>query len=273
MEVAGAALATLISKVVGFIILLWPYIRKKSIVRLAPRRVSFAKDIVREISFMGFPSLMRMGLSVVCLLLINRLAGQYSDSALAGITVVTRIMMLPNMALLGFAQGFMPVAGYNWGAQCYHRVRLAFRFSSLCAVVFMSVCAVLLCVFSEQVIYLFTEADAEMVRVGKFCLLTQAVILPLNGFVMTVNFLYSALGKAVGATLLSIQRQGICFIPLYFILPAIWMEMGLAATQAAADVLCFIIVIPFAVSALRFIRRTEKNDLNMPEPVNGGETP
>jgi len=107
LGVAGAAIATAISKFIGFCILIAPYIRKKSVLRLSVKLISFSKDIVREICFMGLPSLLRFALQVLAGILMNNLAGSYSDSALAGISVVNRIMMIPGGIVLGYGQGFM----------------------------------------------------------------------------------------------------------------------------------------------------------------------
>lgn len=266
MGVAGAAIATAISKLVSFCILIYPYMRHKSLLRLSIKYISYAKDIIKEICFMGLPSLLRMGLTVIAAVLMNNLAGDYSDSALAAVSVVTRIMMLPGFAILGFGQGFMPVAGYNWGAGRFDRVRKAFKFSSVVAVLSIAVFSLLMGLFADKIILLFTEGDMSMVEIGSFCLISQCLVMPLNAWVIIVNMLYSALGKPVGATVLSTTRQGICFIPLFFILPAIWGIWGLAATQAAADLIAFLIAIPFAVSAARAVAARQRGELQLPDP-------
>ena len=127
MGISGAAIATAISKLVGFAVLIFPYLSRRSVLSLSFKNISFASDILREVTLMGIPSLLRMGLSVAAGILVNNIAGSYSDSALAATSVVTRIMMLPTSATLGFGQGFMPVAGYNWGARRFDRVKSAFR--------------------------------------------------------------------------------------------------------------------------------------------------
>jgi len=265
LGVAGAAMATAISKLVSFVILIYPYIRRKSVLHMSVRLITFSKDIVREICFMGLPSLLRMGLTVLSGILMNNLAGDYSDSALAAISVVSRIMAIPAFATLGLGQGFMPVAGYNWGAKKYDRVKGAFRFASLFSLASVAVVSALMIVFSEQIITVFTENDMDLVEVGRFCLISQCIVMPLNAWVIMVNMLYSALGRPVGATILSISRQGICFIPMFFILPAIFGLNGLASTQAAADLMSVLVAVPFAISAVKLVDRTAKAELAAPE--------
>lgn len=265
MGVAGAAIATAISKFIGFCILIAPYLLKKSVLRISFKNISFSSDIVREISFMGLPSLLRFALQIVASVLMNNLAGNYSDSALAGISVVNRIMMIPGGIVLGYGQGFMPVAGYNWGAKRFGRVKRSYTFSSASIFAFIMAMSALMVIFSEQIILLFTEGDAEMVRIGSFSLIAQSLVMPLNALVIILNMYYSALGKPIGAIIQSLSRQGYCFIPLFFILSGIYGIMGLAAVQAAADLLSFVVSIPFAIHIVRFVARAEKNELQLPE--------
>lgn len=269
LGITGAGIATAISKTLSLCILLFPYLKRKSVLRLSIKAVKFSRDIVREITLIGMPSLLRMGLAVVCFILMNNLAGQYSDSALAGISVVVKIMMVPVFATLGFAQGFTPVAGFNWGSKRFDRVRSSFKFASYAAVGGMLLFCAPIVIFAEPVISLFTEADAELIEIGKLALISQCILMPFNAYVMVTNMLYSALGKPVGAIVLGITRQGLCFIPMFLFLPSIFGIFGLALTQAAADVLSFLVVIPFAVYAGRFIRRTQGDELPLPDASSG----
>ncbi|MBP8640533.1 MAG: MATE family efflux transporter [Oscillospiraceae bacterium] len=266
LGIAGAGMAVAISKLISFCILIYPYIRKKTVLRLSLKNINYRSDIVRETTLMGLPSLLRMGLAVVANIYVNKIAGSYSDSAQAATSVVTRIMMLPSFALLGFGQGFQPVAGFNWGAKRYDRVREAFKFSCVVGVIFTAVVSVIIGLFAEQVIQLFTEADAEMIKIGSLCLITQCIAMPLSAWVIVVNMLYAALGKPVGAIFLGITRQGICFIPIIFLLSALFGLDGLAISQGVADLLSFLITIPFAVIIMKRISQQQKSELPLPKP-------
>ena len=130
MGVAGASLATAISKVVSFVILIFPYITKRSLLHLSIRNFKPSREIISEIVTVGSSSMFRNGLAVVAGILLNTLAGEISDSVLAGIGVCTKIMMFPFGIILGFGNGFQPVAGFNWGAKRYDRVQESYRFSA-----------------------------------------------------------------------------------------------------------------------------------------------
>lgn len=269
LGIAGAGMAVAISKFISFCILIYPYLRKKTVLRLSVKNISYRSDIVRETSLMGLPSLLRMGLAVVANIFVNKISGDYSDSAQAAVSVVTRIMMIPSFAMLGFGQGFQPVAGFNWGAKRYDRVKGAFKYSCVVGVIFTAAVSVLIGVFSEQIIQLFTKTDAEMVKIGSLCLITQCIAMPLGAWVIVVNMLYAALGKPIGAIFLGITRQGVCFIPVVFILPALFGINGLAVAQGVADLFSFLITIPFAVSIIKDISAHQKSELPLPKPEIG----
>ncbi len=244
MEVAGASLATAISKWVSFAILIFPYITRKSLLHLNPRNIRYSKEIVTEIATVGSSSLFRNGLAVVAGIALNSIAGDMSDSVLAAVGVCTKVLMFPFGIILGFATGFQPVAGFNWGAKRYDRVRESFRFSARTAVIMGVVMAVILTVFSDTFIVLFAGTDEEMRRIGRLCMISQAVALPIHGWVAVVNMYCAGLGDAKGALALSTARQGSCFLPILYPLAWCLREIGVALVQAAADILSLFLAIP-----------------------------
>ena len=244
MGVAGASLATAISKVVSFTILIFPYITRRSLLHLSVKNFKPTRDIVTEVVSVGSSSMFRSGLAVVAGILLNTLAGDISDSVLAGIGVCTKIMMFPFGIILGFGNGFQPVAGFNWGAKRYDRVREAYRFSSRVAFWGGALMAAFCIVFADQLIILFAGTDEEMRRIGAFAIITQAIALPIHAWVAIVNMLCVGLGNAKGALALSTARQGTCFIPILFPLAWIFGAYGVGAVQALADVLTMVLAVP-----------------------------
>ena len=258
MGVAGASLATAISKVVSFVILVFPYITRRSLLRLSIRNFRPSKDIMLEIVAVGASSMFRSGLAVVAGILLNDMAGNISDSVLAGIGVSTKIMMFPFSIILGFGTGFQPVAGFNWGAERYDRVRESYRFSSWVALIGAVAMAVILIVFADPIIVAFAGADPEMRQIGRICIILQCVALPIHAWVAVVNMLCNGLGNAAGAFLLATARQGTCFIPILFPLASLFGADGLVSAQAAADVLTLVFAIPIAVYMTRKIKRASQ---------------
>ena len=135
MGVAGASLATAISKWVSFAILIFPYLTRRSLLHLSIRNFYPSKDIVTKIISVGSSSMFRSGLAVVSAILLNSIAGSISDSVLAAVGVCTKVMMFPFSIILGFGTGFQPVAGFNWGAKRFDRVQESYRFCSKVALI------------------------------------------------------------------------------------------------------------------------------------------
>ena len=254
MGVAGASLATAISKLVSFAILIFPYITRRSMLHLSVRNVRYSWDIVSNVISVGSSSMFRSGLAVVSAILINDIAGNISDSVLAGIGVCTKIMMFPFSIILGFGSGFQPVAGFNWGAKRYDRVEESYRYSAKAALLGSLLMAVVLAVFADPIIVIFAGSDPEMRLIGRICMITQCIALPIHAWVAIVNMFCAGLGNASGALLLSTARQGTCLIPILFPLAWLFGAYGVASVQAIADVFTLVLAIPIMIHMMKRIR-------------------
>ena len=257
MGVAGASLATAISKWVSFAILIFPYITRRSLLHLSIRNFRPNWDIVSNVVSVGSSSLFRNGLNVVSAILLNRIAGGISDSVLAAVGVTNKIMMFPFCIILGFGNGFQPVAGFNWGAKRYDRVQESYKFSSRVSLIGSTIMAVAIAVFCDQLIVLFAGTDDYMRRIGAFCILAQCVALPIHAWVAMVNMLCVGLGNAKGAFWLATARQGTCFIPILFPLAWAFGEYGIASVQALADILSIVLAIPIAIAMTKKIKKAQ----------------
>ena len=256
MGVKGASVATAISKLVSWIILIFPYLTKRSVLRLSVRCFAFKRDILSQTISVGMPSMLRSGLAVVAGILLNNIAGDISDAVLAGIGVSTKIMMFPFSIILGFGSGFQPVAGFNWGARRYDRVTESYRFSAKTAFLGATVMALALGIFAPQVITLFNaEANQEMQRLGTLCIRLQCIALPVHAWVAVVNMFCAGLGYAGKAFLLATARQGSCFLPILY--PMAWFmgEVGIVSVQAVADVLTLVLAIPIIIRVLKQVEQ------------------
>lgn len=262
MGVAGASLATAISKLVSFVILIFPYVTRRSLLKLSIRNFRISKDIVVEIVTVGSSSAFRSGLAVIAGILLNNLAGDISDAVLAGIGVSTKIMMFPFSIILGFGNGFQPVAGFNWGARRYDRVRQSYKFSSAVALIGSVIMGFVIAIFADQIIYLFAGSDAEMHEIGKLCILLQCLAMPIHAWVAVVNMMCTGLGSAGSAFLLSTSRQGSCFIPVLFLLNGLFGAYGLASAQAVADMLTLVLAVPIIIRINKKIRKAEQDLLD-----------
>ena len=254
MGVAGASLATAISKIVSFAILIFPYITRRSMLHLSLRNFNFCKDILSNVVSVGSSSMFRSGLAVLAGILLNDLAGNISDSVLAGIGVSTKIMMFPFSIILGFGSGFQPVAGFNWGARRYDRVKESYSFSSKVAIIGAATISLLIALFSDQIVILFAGSDPDMLEIGSLSIRLQCLALPIHAWVMVVNMLCTGLGCATDALILSTARQGTCMLPILYPLAYLFQEYGIASVQALADVISLVLAIPICIKMMRKIR-------------------
>ncbi|MBO4288854.1 MAG: MATE family efflux transporter [Lachnospiraceae bacterium] len=258
LGVAGASMATAISKLVSWCILLYPYLRKRTILHISFRSIKYSRDIVGEVVSVGSSSLLRSGLAVVSAIILNNLAGNYSDALLAGIGVTNKIMMFPFSIILGFGSGFQPVTGYNWGAKQYDRVHQTLSFSSKVAILGSIVMGAFCAIFANTIISWFTEADAEMMWMGALCIRLQSFVLPVHAWVAVVNMFCAGIGFASGAVILATARQGTCFIPFVFLLNALFHEYGILSIQAVADLLSIILAVVVLRKAMKKVRAAEQ---------------
>ena len=264
LGVAGASMATAISKLISFSILIYPYITHRSILRISIRNFKPTVEIMKQIVSVGSSSMFRSGLAVVAAIVLNNIAGSISDSVLAGIGVSNKVMMFPFGIILGMGTGFQPVAGFCWGAKRYERVRESFHFTSRVAVVGGLIMAVVLGVFANGFISLFAKADPEMQRLGALCIRIQCLAMPIHAWVATVNMLCAGLGDAKGALLLSTCRQGTCFLPIVHLLAYLFKAVGVVCVQGVADFLSLFLAIP--------VYRKTMNRLSEAEALDAAET-
>lgn len=256
--VAGASAATAISKTVSWVILMIPYWKGSTLLRIHAKHIRFNRADIREVIVMGSASFFRNGLATLAAIVLNRIAVGYSESALAAISVANRITFLMTAACLGFGQGLQPVAGFSWGAQRYDRVRSAYRFAAVTCTAVMAAVAALVAVFAKPILLLFTEADADLVRLGMFSLRSQCLAMPIHGYCIVVNMLCAGIGRPVGTTLLGLSRQGICFFPILPLMVRLFGEWGVASVQGAADILTLLLAVPIALRVMKDVRAREE---------------
>ena len=261
MGVAGASLATAISKWTSFSILIFPYLTRRSLLHLSIRNFHPTKEIITKVVSVGSSSMFRNGFAVISNIVLNSIAGNISDSVLAAVGVCTKVMKFPFSMIQGFGAGFQPVAGFNWGAKRYDRVRESYRFASRVAVFGSVITATLVIIFSNTLVTTLAGTDAEMRRIGVTCMVTQCVVLPIHAWVAIVNMFCAGLGNAKGALVLSTARQGTCLLPLLYPLAFLFGASGIAWAQALADFLTLIPAIIILNQLKKAITQAEAQQL------------
>lgn len=264
----GAAVATAISETFSFIILLIPYLRSRTEITLSTHSISHSFHRYIRILLNGMPSFFRQALSSVSAILLNVFAAKYAlsqaDSAIAAMSVVSKVFMLNFSLIIGFGQGYQPVIGYNYGARIFSRARQAFFFTLTASTVMMSLLGVIGFLAAPQIIALFSSeaADANMISFGVYAFRAQCLSMPLTAMGNTSNMTFQSTGHVKLATLLASCRQGIFLIPSLFVLSHFWGLRGVFIAQPVSDVLtfftCLIVDIPF----IRKLKQASSVDLS-----------
>ena len=256
MGVSGAGLSTALSQTLSFIVLLVLFQRHAQS-RLSPRNFSAKLHTIWDILSTGFPNLFRQGLMSVSSGVLNHCAGVYGDACVSAMAITARCQSFMLGVAIGVCQGFQPVAGFNYQAQKYARLRRAFRFTFLATV---AVLAALGCggfIFAPQIVTRF-QSDPEVLRIGSRALRLVSLGLVFSALNLSPSMLFQTCGLKGQALLLATLRGGLCFIPLLLILAPLLGVTGLQLAQPCADVLTGLISLPFA---LRFFRDLPRTDL------------
>ncbi len=269
MGVAGAALATVLSQLIGFFVLVSFYVAGKSIVKLSIRRVSRRTRDYGIIVKTGLPTVCRQGLGSVATTLLNVQVMDYGDAAVAAVGIANKVYMLLRGLIIGIGQGFQPVAGYNYGAGKPRRVKQAFWVATVMGTILSVAASVALIGFSEPIVAFFKPETARAAEIAARMLRFLGITIPVLGYSTFVNQLYQSLGFVKGATLLASCRQGICFVPLILLLP-LWLGLdGILLTQGLSDLATFFISIPFNIV---FLKKVLSDDGICVQRHGGGNT-
>ena len=250
MGVAGAALATILSQFISFLVLLYGSYQGPNI-RIHIKNVRLNGHYLLQIVNGGTPSLFRQGLASITAIILNSTAASLGgEAAIAAMSVVARVMMLAISALIGFGQGFQPVCAFNYGAGLKSRVREAYWFCVRYGTVFLLAAASLCFIFAGPIVGFFRD-DPAVIAIGRVALRFQAFIFPLNASVVISNMMMQSMGRGVKASVLAAGRNGLFFIPAVLILTRFLGLTGLEMSQAAADLATFLLMLPLTRSILR----------------------
>ncbi len=250
LGVRGAALATILSQLVSFFILFYGTTKGANI-NLKIRKIRMNAHYLLEIVNGGTPSLARNALISFSSILLNHTAGTIAgDAAIAGMSVVNRVMLFANSALIGFGQGYQPVCSYNYGAQLYDRVKEGYKFCVLYGTIFLIALACVSSFLSEEIVRFFRN-DEAVILIGSVALRWQMFTMPLNATIVLSNMMLQSIGKGVRATITASARSGIFFIPAILILSRLYGLTGVELAQPVADVFAFLLAIPLTRSVWR----------------------
>ena len=257
MGTAGAAIATVASQCVSLMILSISFLRGRSIVHLHPKYVSCHMRDYGQIIAVGFPTIARQGMASLASALMNIQGAIYGDAAVAALTISNKIYLLVRNVMIGIGQGFQPVAGYNYGAGRYDRVRATYRLILTITLVVGIAATLLFQLWPEGVVGIFGQGDPLY---QEFAVQTFRIFLALvtfTCFIKMSSIFFQAVGEPVKATAASLIRDLACFVPLAILLPRFLGIQGILLAAPAADLIAMVVAVLLTRRFFRGLREQE----------------
>lgn len=237
----GAAWATTASYMLCLAFIVWYFFSKYSELKIVNCNFKLQASIVKEIGSLGFVTLSRQAAVSVTYLLMNNILFEFGgETSVTAYAIVGRMIMFAFFPIYGITQGFLPIAGFNYGAQNYARVRESIITAIKYAAALAAIVFVFLMIFPEAITRLFTQ-DEAVLRETPPAMRYVFLATPIIAVQLIGAAYFQAIGKAVPALLLTLSRQAIFFIPLIFILPYFYGALGVWIAFPVADILSTVV--------------------------------
>ncbi|MEG1430947.1 MAG: MATE family efflux transporter [Oscillospiraceae bacterium] len=238
MGVGGASLATTVSQIVTFAILVCFYWSGKSIIKIGVKYLKPTLALFKEVIFIGIPTAVIQICLAVATSLTNVAAATLPDSDLiiAAYGVVQRLILVGCYVIMGFMQGYQPVASYAFGAKNETRFHDSARFSLKATLMLSVMVAGIYILLSRPLILLFNQNPA-VVEYGAKLLISQVALYPAFGLCYMMTITFQTIGASKFGLFLSTIRQGLFYLPCILLLPRFLGVNGIYFAQPIADVL------------------------------------
>lgn len=262
MGTAGAAIATVLGNICGCIYYVWYFQRKSLMLSIHPRYLRGETHQMVQVVTIGIPAGVNSALMSIATVLLNNALVQYGDDPVAAMGIVTKAYLFIVFIHMGITNGIQPLLGYCFGAGLRRRFLDILKFSGILTVVCGTILSAGYIIFSRQIVALFID-DASVIDYGGPMLIATSIAGPILGLLFLAINSMQALGRPLPATMLSVCRQGLIFIPLLYLLDAVFGLSGINFTQAVADYISIIL-------AMILLVRTLKKFKTQPETKNSG---
>ncbi len=250
--VKGAAIATVISQMAACAYFFSFYLRKKSFIRISRKDLRVSFGCLKEIALLGFPAFVQSaGMSLLALIINNSLGRYGGDEAIAIYGMVHRLVSLIIFPVLGVAQGLQPIAGYNYGARDFHRVRTGLVTAVLTAFTVSVFGFLIMELFPQLCIRMFTSDEALRVS-GSPVIRIMGMFIPLAAIQITGSTFFQSIGKPREAFILGLSRQFLILIPIVLVLPRIMGVSGIWYAFPLADLVSATLTLGLLLREMRF---------------------
>jgi len=260
LGIKGAAIATVLCQLMSLTVTLIYFYNRKRFIHLPPTFFQFHLKVAKSMLSIGAgPFLMNAAACLVTLFVNQQLLRYGGDLGIGAYGIVNRISFLFVMIVMGLNQGMQPIAGYNFGARQYRRVKDVFILTAKCATVVLCTGFLISELFPETVVSIFTY-DAELKALATRGIRLMNVAFPIIGFQMVATNLFQCLGMVNKSIFLSLTRQLLFLIPALYLLP-LWLDVkGVWLSYPTADLLSTFTTAFFMFSLIRKLNRLNDGD-------------
>lgn len=248
--IAGCALATLIGEILGAFYYLFYYISGKSSLKVGIRHFTVHESVASSTFAVGIPAALGSILMSVSQILMNHLMTSYGDMAVAGVGVAMKINMITGMIAMGIGQGIQPLLGYCTGSKEWDRFRKYMKFCILFSFLISAVLTLLCFLFTGQLVDLFLSNTAAASYAVKFSriLISSG---PICGIFFVLLYALQAMGAGTASLVINTTRQGLLYIPMLYLMNAVFGSLGLIWTQPIVDLISLFLVTWFYIQTCR----------------------
>lgn len=262
--VVGAAVATVIGNMAACAFYLIYFLRKKSILSIHPKDFKMGNRIATGVLAIGIPASLNNILMSFANIILNNVLISYGDTPVAAMGVAMKANMLVVLLQIGLCVGIQPLIGYNYGAGNVKRLKQVYRFTGICAVIMGSLLTALMVILREPIIRAFID-DPAVIESGISMMIALQISGPLIGILFLNINTIQGMGKALPSLILTVCRQGLVFVPMVFLLNAVFGLDGVIFSQSVADymsivlssIICFVILKKFTIRMEEWEKKQE----------------
>ena len=248
----GAGLATSISYAICGLFILWFFLSKRTDLKIVPKYFIIDFSILKEIVALGGVTIVRQGTISLLVIILNYTLYKYGgEISIAVYGIINRVMMFALFPVLGVTQGFLPIAGYNYGANDSIRVKEVIKKAILFGTGIATFIFIIIMIFPTQLVSIFTD-DKELLGLTPNALIIAFLATPVITTQLIGSAYFQAAGKAIPALILTLLKQGIFLIPLVYILPKFYGINGVWMAFPIADILSTLVTYLYLKKEVRF---------------------
>ncbi len=260
--VAGAAIATVISQILTFVLNV-AYIKRFKSIKLDRDSIKLRPNVCKKVSALGISSFITQ-MSIVCVMTAeNNLLGKAGAESKFGaeipitvLGIVMKISQILNSIIIGIAAGSQPIFGYNYGAKKYDRVKQALKIVLGSSLVISTIAFILFQTIPDKLIAIFGSGDENYMEFACLAFRTYLFLCIFNGIQIPSGIFFQAIGKSTKSAILSLSRQIVILIPAMIILSHIFGLMGVLYAGPVADGIAFVLA---AILLIREVKHLKAN--------------